>query len=690
VNRVIEGAGAADHARTGAFRAYSRGRMSVREVVADQRPASEPAGTRRSEGLPQVAAAIAVAAWALAACSIALLIAARPQVSEGLWFLAVDVTVAAVYGTVAAVTLSRRRHPVPWLIAVTALGGGLAAFGYSYSQLAYARMAQGRGELPWLGLIEPLQGTAWVPGTLALFLVVPWLVRDDRLTRIAWAGLVTGAVITVTMTGLRITDADGGVIQLYAVVVAVGLLAAAEAAWRRLRGPEGERVGLGWLATGTAVMALSFLPLALFDAVMLPLWFTPSLHLAAQAVFPAAILVAVLRQRMWGLDLAISRAVVGGLLTVGLVLLYVGVTTVLTRLLPGSGTAQVIAAAAVAVAVQPSRLWLQRRVHTLVYGEGAEPSRAVRRLGRYLGRAESAEELLSGLVESVGTALRLESVTLEVDGVRAAAWGTPTSAPLNVPLTHRGGPVGTLLVTAPPGESLGARTLRSLDELAAVVSAGVVLARASQELADARDRLTSVRLEERRVIRRELHDGLGPSLAGIRLGLQGARNLIDRDPRTAGDLLAKLQDELDQRVDDVRALSRNLLPPVLDELGLGPALDELAARRKESGLDVQVRHTGTEGLDPRLAAAAYGIAVEAVTNVARHAAAAWCLVDVTAGDELVVVVADDGRGIDPDAPAGVGTRSMRERAEEQGGTLRIDARRPRGTRVEARLPLGSG
>jgi signal transduction histidine kinase len=437
-------------------------------------------------------------------------------------------------------------------------------------------------------------------------------------------------------------------------------------------------------------MALSFLPLALIGVVAAPIWFTPVLHLAAQAVFPAAILVAVLRQRMWGLDLAISRAVLGGLLTVGLVIVYVAVTAVLTRLLPGDGIAQIVAAAVVAVAVQPSRLWLQGRVRRLVYGDAAEPERAVRRLGRHLGGAQSPEELLDGLVESVGHALRLESVALEVEGVPAASWGSPTASPLLVPLRHRGSEVGVLRLTAPPGEALDARALRSLDELASVVAAGVVLARASQDLADARARLTSVRLEERRVIRRELHDGLGPSLAGIRLGLQGARNLIGSDPKAAGTLLAALQDELDGRVDDVRALSHNLLPPILDELGLEAALAELASRHAEGGLDMRVRCAGTEALEPTPAGAAYGIVAEAVMNVARHADASGCSVEVVAAaDELRIEVEDDGTGMRPDAVPGVGTRSMRERAEEQGGTFEVGPAPAGGTRITAVLPLAA-
>ncbi|WP_019874319.1 sensor histidine kinase [Sporichthya polymorpha] len=250
--------------------------------------------------------------------------------------------------------------------------------------------------------------------------------------------------------------------------------------------------------------------------------------------------------------------------------------------------------------------------------------------------------------------------------------------------------IGELAVTAPPGETLDGRARRALDDLLPLITTGVALARSSADLAEARNRLASVRLEERRVLRRELHDGLGPSLAGIRLGLQGARNLLTRDPVQTEALLAALQDELDSRVEDVRALSRSLLPPTLDTAGLGPALDELASRHREGGLAVEVDCAAAD-LRGDLAAAVYGIAVEAMMNVARHSGARSARVDVRAeGADLVLRVDDDGHGLAPDAPPGVGTRSMRERAEEQGGSLRIAPLPTGGTRVEARLPVPTG
>lgn len=653
-------------------------------------PASPSAGVGPSaDGLPRVAVGIGVLSWVLALVSLGVLIAARPHVDELLLFYAVDATDACVYGTVAAVTLSRRRHPVAWILAVTAVGGGLAAIAYAWTMLTLRHP-----DAPALGWFVDLQGQAWVPGTLALFTVMPYLVREGRLTRPAAAGVLVGTAVTALVSAWSFFELGWDTTWVFGLAVGAGLLAAAEVGLRRVRGPASERIGLGWLAIGTTIVTVTFVPLLRNDGFELPLWFTPSLHLASQAFFPAAILVVVLRQRLWGLDLAVSRTVVVSTLAVGLVAIYVAVVSVVTAALPWDGSAQVLAAAAVAVAVQPSRLWLNRRVRRLVYGEGVEPRHALRGLGTQLGGGGSVEDLLAGLVANVAAALRLESVTLLIDGAPAAATGVPTGPPVTVPLTRGPDVIGELAVTAPPGESLDARARRALDELLPLVTTGVALARSSTELAEARDRLASVRLEERRVLRRELHDGLGPSLAGIRLGLQGARNLVGRDPSQAESLLAALQDELDGRVEDVRALSRSLLPPTLDTAGLGAALDELAARHHSGGLAVEVHAGAVAGLRGDLAAAVYGIAVEALMNVARHSGATGARIDVQADAvdprELVLRVDDDGRGIAAGAPPGVGTRSMRERAEEQGGTVQIAALPTGGTRVEARLPLRSG
>ncbi|SEE31996.1 sensor histidine kinase [Jiangella alba] len=625
-----------------------------------------------------VATAIAVAAWALAVVSTVLLVLARPPLDANLWFFVVDVTVACVYGTVAAITLRRRLHPVPVLLAVAAVGGGLAGFGYAYAWWS----ARPGGPEP-IAAIADLQGIAWVPGTMALFLVVPWLVRDHPLG-LAWIGLAAGAAVAAALSVVNVVAPDWPATELFAASVVLGLATAAETEWRHRRGPEDERNGLGWLALGTAILAVSFVPL-LFDWDI-PYWSTPVLHLLSQAVFPAAVLVAVLRNQLWGLGLAVRRTVLAGLLTSGLLALYLVVALLAGRVVPGQGMAQLVAAGSVAVAVQPLRMWLATRVHRLVHGPAADPAQVVR-LGSHLGDAGSVEDLLRGLAEDIGRSMRLESVRIEVDGDTAMGWGRPTTAVETVPLVHRGDEVGRLELTAPPGEALDGRAQSTLRDLAAVVATAVAVARAAASVDQLRDRVATARLEERRVIRREIHDGLGPSLAGLRLGLQGARNLLDTDVAAGKRLLSALQAELDQRVDAVRTLSHHLLPPVLDELGLAPALEELVARYAEDGIDLSVCTQQVETLSATQAAAAYGIVSEALANVSRHAHARRAWVEACPHDGGIrLTIADDGAGVAPDAVPGVGSRSMRERAAEQCGYVEVGARDGGGTVVLAWFP----
>ncbi|WP_127125580.1 histidine kinase [Georgenia sp. SYP-B2076] len=638
---------------------------------------------RPASGVP--AYVLGAAAWLLALGGLVLFVASRPQVAPEDVFLLVDVTVGLVYGAVTALVLARRRHPVGYLLALTSIGGAVSALAGGWRAFATAR-----GLEPG-ALADPF-GWAWVPGTLALFLVVPWMVRERPLGR-AWWGPALGGVVVTAALAASVAGTFAVLTLVLTAAVVFGLVTAVGVEVRRRRSPEPEAVGLDWLVAGTAVLAVSFVPILLPEAIV-PAWLTPAVHLGTQALFPAAILSVVLRQRLWGIELAVSRALLAGSLTLGLAAIYLTASVVLARLVPGEGVARALAAAAVVVAVQPTRLWLQRRLRLMIYGAAHDPWRVAGRMGTQLGRAADPDALLGSLTESVGTALRLESVTLLAGAPGGeqvvTRWGTPSAGATRVPLVAGSEPIGTLSVTARPGEALDVRTLRALTELAAVVASGLVLTRTASELERTRERLTTARLQERRVIRRELHDGLGPWLAGLRLGLRGVANLLATDPAAAREMLGALQAELETRVEDVRTVARTLLPPVLEELGLEPALRELVARHAENGFDVRLTCRLEPTLPGAVATAAYGIAGEAVLNAARHSGAAGCDLDVA--DEvgtIRITCRDDGVGYPADARAGVGTRAMRERAEELGGELEIRDLVPRGTAVEAVLPVGA-
>ncbi|EOM75123.1 sensor histidine kinase [Rhodococcus rhodnii] len=638
------------------------------------------------------AVVLAALCWTIAVASLVVFVLARPVVSADQLFFVVDVVGCVVYGTVAAVVLARRVHPVPVIMGAGAIGIGVAGFGYAWSQLAAASPSLWAADV-----VYPLQNTAWIPGTLALFLVVPWLVRSGAIPVAAWWGVALGTAVTVWYFVFRTFTDLSPAVELMPVLVA-GALTAAVTARRRATGRTEDRIGMGWLACGTALMTAAYLPL-LLPATM-PMWWvvTPLVHLAVQAFFPAAILVVVLRQRMWGIELAVDRATVVGALTVALIAIYCVVTTALAAVPPVSGTgAQLVTAAAVAVAVVPLRVRLERSVRRLVYGEGADPARAVRALGREFGRADTPGGLVEGLAAGVGAALRLAAVTVRTsDGEVVARWADPRwEVPgewVSTPLRHGSREIGILDAAPPPGERLDERGRRTLDELGAVVTGGLVVARAHADVEEARERLVTARLDERAAIRRELHDGLGPSLAGIRLGLHAVGTLVTRDPDAAARTLAALQEQLDAQVDGVRTLARSMFPPVLDELGLGPALTELRRTHAASGFEIALSLDLPDDCAPSVATAAYGIAVEAVTNARRHSGADGCAVElrnsVCEGESVVeLTVTDRGRGFLGTKGAGVGMRTMRERAAAVGGSVEVSAAQPHGTVVRAVLPL---
>ena len=363
--------------------------------------------------------------------------------------------------------------------------------------------------------------------------------------------------------------------------------------------------------------------------------------------------------------------------------------------LAAAPTEPMVAAASVAAAVEPVRRWVQRRVDRLVHGDAHEPLAAVARIGDRLTSPRDPELLLSSLLEGVVESLRLSGAAIDVtaDGhpgtLTVGRVGDPDDVAL--PLLVDDELVGALTVSPRPGERLDQRTRRALDSLLPTLAVAALLAVKVGELAESRARLMTARDEERRAIRRELHDGFGPALAGIGYGVSAVRNLIRTDPDRALDLLDRLAQEIDARVEDVRTLSHDLVPPVLIELGLVAALEELAARHRASGVTFRVDTDRDLDVPTAMASTLYGLIAEATRNVVRHADATRCTITVRSDATTIVAeVRDDGVGFDETAVSGVGLQSMRERALSLGGTLAIDRPVGGGSVVRVSVPLRSG
>jgi signal transduction histidine kinase len=297
--------------------------------------------------------------------------------------------------------------------------------------------------------------------------------------------------------------------------------------------------------------------------------------------------------------------------------------------------------------------------------------------------------VLPTVVETIGQTLRLKYVALvfaDSDDI-AAAFGSADAAPLRFPLVHQGVAAGELLLAPRAGEQLREADRRLIADLAPQVAAAAHTVGLAQELQAARRRLVELREEERRRIRRDLHDGLGPALAGLTLTLDAVQNVAASDLERANTLLASATEQAQTMIGDVRRLIYGLRPPALDELGLIDSLRGIASREMSSATSIAVE--APEALPPLPAAvevAAYRIVQEALTNVARHARARSCTVCLSVEpDALLVEVADDGQGI-AQRGIGAGLRTMQERAVELAGSCLITSTPGAGTIVAARLP----
>lgn len=334
-----------------------------------------------------------------------------------------------------------------------------------------------------------------------------------------------------------------------------------------------------------------------------------------------------------------------------------------------------------------------RLVDRLAYGDRAAPYAALAALIRQMSVALAPDAVLPTLVRTVAEALRLPyvAISLEHQGqqLALAAVGAAQGDQLELPLVHRGEPIGRLILgprqTALQATAAERRLLDDLTSQVGVAAHGVLL---QAELQQARERLVRAREEERRRLRRDLHDGLGPTVAGLTLTAEAALDELERDPQAAAGLIRELKGDLQTMVTDIRHLVHALRPPALDDLGLAGAL-RLQVGRVAPGLEVAFTHPEVvPPLPAAVEAAAYHIVGEALTNVVRHAGAArvWVRLAIATG-RLEVEVSDNGRGLDAGRAAGVGLRAMRERAAELGGELRVEPRDGGGTQVRAVLPL---
>ncbi len=443
------------------------------------------------------------------------------------------------------------------------------------------------------------------------------------------------------------------------------------------RADEVGRRQLLWLLLASVIALLIITPWSLIAG-------TPIFVLLAIPLIPISVAVAIVRHQLLDIRLVVSRALTWGLLTLVAIGSYAGLAAILGSLIPSRGGRSAAITVLVALIIAPILPRLQQLVDRALYGDRRDPARIASRVGEQLSAG------LPGVVAAIRSGLRFPYTALTVDGTVIAADGTEPQIVVPLDLEYGGTSVAQLMIGLRSGENaLSAADRDVLALLAVPLAVAVHATRLSSELQSSREKLVATREEERRRIRRDLHDGLGPTLTGVAFTADAAANLIDTDTGKARDLLTTLRTDTRAAIADVRRLVDDLRPPALDELGLVGALqqraDQLAFRADGASIQVEVAADGLPALPAALEVAAYRIATEALTNVVRHSRATSAVLALRCGDDLEVEVTDDGPPNGAWRP-GVGLHAMRERAAELGGAFEAGPT-PTGGRVHARFPL---
>ena len=515
--------------------------------------------------------------------------------------------------------------------------------------------------------------------------------------------------------------------SLWLSIVFGGSLATQVYRYRRVASPV-QRQQIKWLIYGFAPVLLLPICFGLVQALFPALGSPDSLFsVATEPLYrfyylpvPLCIGIAILRYRLWDIDLIINRTLVYGTLTASVIGLYTLVVVGLGTLIQAQGNVllSLLATGLIAVLFQPLRLHLQRGVNRLLYGERDDPYAVLARLGSRLEATLVPQKVLPTIVETVAQTLKLPYVAIAllpeeqsfpatagtIAGAGAempqivASSGEPPPDPLRVPLVYQAETVGYLLLAARAGDTFGKADQRLLADLARQAGVAVYAVRLTthlqqltESLQESREHLVTTREEERRRLRRDLHDGLGPALASLTFKVEAARNLLKQDSEKTDRLLEDVRQQAQEAIADIRRLVYNLRPPALDELGLLSALREQATNHQHEGLEVVFEAPpALPSLPAAVEVAVYRIAQEALTNVARHAQAQRCLLSLQVDEDAFhLEICDDGKGIPAGHHVGVGLQAMHERANELGGSCTITAGSSGGTIVRVRIPLAA-
>jgi len=650
------------------------------------------------------------------------------SLAEDKFFIPLAIAMLLGYSTVGALLASRTPgNPIGWLMMT--IGGAFILSGLSDEYATYAYITN-PGSLP-----APV-ASAWASSITwpVIFAALPFLgllFPDGRVPGARWRSLVPATiacgVVAVASSALApgpIEDAPIHVRNPLGVEALSFLGPVAAAAWiglviaqtlgiaavvvRYRRSAGEERQQIRWLAY-VAVMIAAVVVLAVAAAIVWALVgasfgesvlgelpFYLGFGLVGVGV-PAAMGIAILKYRLYDLDLVIKKTVVFAILVV-LLMAAGGILLVIPGALIGLPTDEpgliLLVGATLGALLIPLYRLAARIADRVVYGGRAKPYEVLTEFSGRLAETYSSDDILprTAAILAEGTGAERVTIWLLVGGeaVPASTWPADANGPAPGPdafqVRHQGELLGSITVTMPHNDPMTPSKERLIRDLAG--QAGLVLrnVRLIEELRASRRRLVAAQDEERRRLERNIHDGAQQQLVALSVQLRLVEQLVDRDATKAHEVLRQLQRTTGDALEDLRDLARGIYPPLLADQGLPAALE---AQARKSGLPITLAPDGVGRYDQDVEAAVYFCVLEALQNVAKYARATAITVTLHDADRrLLFEVNDDGEGFDPaHAVGGMGLRSMSDRVEAVGGSLEVTSTPGRGTTVVGTIPL---
>jgi signal transduction histidine kinase len=682
-------------------------------------------------------------AWSIGLVSIALMLAAlvlmfvdrhvgvpdNQAATSGTWNpgnVLNDVVDIVAIGLGILLAIRRPRNPIGWLFLAAGFALGVTAFGTAY---ALHGIVADPGSLP------ATRAAAWIANCLGLvalgvlcflFLLFPTgRLLSARWRPAAWyvAGVyVAGTGVFTVFASMSWADpfahtdsSSGGsplflLLPLSLLSTLVISLVAVIARFRRSEGDE--RQQMKWFATGAACVVAAFFPTFISNA---NIWLV--LQSLAFVVLFSAIAVAVLKYRLYEIDVVINQTLVYGLVAAFFTLVYVLVVVGLGTAVGSTHNAflTLAAAAVVAVAFNPVRQRAKRLADRLVYGHRATPYEVLSAFSERMGDTYALDDIVPRMarVLSEGTGGRA-AIWLRVgDTMRSVAvWpaddgsATPAGerdmvgdvlpafpeAAKAAPVIHQGELLGAITVAKPPGDPLRPAEEKLIGDLAS--QAGLVLRNVRlnaelmarlEDLRASRQRLVKAQDEAARRLERNIHDGAQQQLVALAVKIRLADAMIGRDDERAHTMLAELQSDAGDALDDLRDLARGIYPPLLADQGLAVALE---AQARKSPVPVTVEANGVGRWPQDIEAAVYFCCLEALQNIGKYASARTASVHLrNGGGDLTFEVMDDGAGFDPSSTGyGTGLQGIADRLDALGGSLEVRSAPGHGTTIVGRVP----